>query len=373
MAIWSRNRFYSGTTETPTFASGDAVSENNSTDGYITKFVISPMSSVLNRSVWFRTLKYQFLKAFVHKEEDRATSANLGVSGAEPTTTKYVTVEQLPSVDKTTNDFTGVAGSGTLINNQNTVDIIPVLTGTGKSFVAKLHTDFVAWLLARTYSPSQLTTAINNAINGSNGSSVFPVGVKIDYTGLTDPDGWLNLCLEYSGNIRSISNTAGTGTLHDNKYQALFLHLWTNYANTEGAVSGGRGASAAADWTANKDIKLPDYRGRVGGYYKLSDVNFGTLGKQIGTETINAIHLPVTAPYGVNNPPHNHGNVVIVNGASSESLDGDTVGLRASAGNTDNTTTTISLKTNDIAGGQVADGGQKHFQPTIIQTAIIKY
>jgi microcystin-dependent protein len=34
-------------------------------------------------------------------------------------------------------------------------------------------------------------------------------------------------------------------------------------ANSEAAVSGGRGANADSDWAANKTIALPDLRGRV--------------------------------------------------------------------------------------------------------------
>lgn len=43
--------------------------------------------------------------------------------------------------------------------------------------------------------------------------------------------------------------------------QNLFTYLWTTDPTL--AVSGGRGASAATDWTANKTITLPDMRGRV--------------------------------------------------------------------------------------------------------------
>lgn len=43
--------------------------------------------------------------------------------------------------------------------------------------------------------------------------------------------------------------------------QALFEFLWTTDPNL--TVSTGRGASANADWVANKTITLPDFRGRV--------------------------------------------------------------------------------------------------------------
>lgn len=43
----------------------------------------------------------------------------------------------------------------------------------------------------------------------------------------------------------------------------LFTLLWTNISNTYAAVSGGRGASAAADFAAHKTIALPKALGRA--------------------------------------------------------------------------------------------------------------
>lgn len=43
----------------------------------------------------------------------------------------------------------------------------------------------------------------------------------------------------------------------------LFTLLWTEFADAQAPVSGGRGASAAADFAANKTITLPDMRGRA--------------------------------------------------------------------------------------------------------------
>jgi hypothetical protein len=63
------------------------------------------------------------------------------------------------------------------------------------------------------------------------------------------------------------SATSGATELADPSAQALFLHLWQKdptlpVYNTSGAVVG-RGASAAADWGVNnRNIGLPDFRGR---------------------------------------------------------------------------------------------------------------
>ena len=357
----TRNEIYGGT-----FSSPEAPDTN--ANGELKKLVLSDSGDITkNRTSWIRTILYNILDSFTHKTEDRATSANLGVSGAEPTTTKYVTVEQLPSVDKTTNDFTGVAGSGTLVNNQNTIDITPVLTGTGKSFIGKLHADFVAWLLARTYSSSELTTAVTTIVNNPSGGGLIPVGTIWDYAGTDSPDGFLNLCAESGGSAMKISKGSGTGNLHDDKYEALYLKLHANYANTECPVDGGRGASAAADWAAGKYLTLPDYRGRVGGYYKLSDTNFGTLGKQIGAEIIDATKLPVISPWTASDSGHTHG----AKGKPDEDGNAGATNFGLQDG-TGNTATTNSSSAN-ISMSSNTGGGQKHFQPTIIQTAIIKY
>jgi hypothetical protein len=59
------------------------------------------------------------------------------------------------------------------------------------------------------------------------------------------------------------SPTSGATERANADTQTLFEYLWTADANL--AVSGGRGASANADWLANKTITLPDFRGRVPG------------------------------------------------------------------------------------------------------------
>lgn len=69
-----------------------------------------------------------------------------------------------------------------------------------------------------------------------------------------------------SGFVRANGRTIGSATSGATERanldtQALFQYLWGADANL--AVSGGRGASAAADWAANKTITLPDARGKA--------------------------------------------------------------------------------------------------------------
>jgi microcystin-dependent protein len=65
-------------------------------------------------------------------------------------------------------------------------------------------------------------------------------------------------------NGRTIGNAASGATERANADTAnLFAFLWANNSNTICPVSGGRGASATADYAANKTIQLVDMRGRV--------------------------------------------------------------------------------------------------------------
>jgi microcystin-dependent protein len=71
-----------------------------------------------------------------------------------------------------------------------------------------------------------------------------------------------------SGWVRANGRTIGSATSGGSERansdcQALFSYLWQNLPDAICPVPGGRGASAAADWAANKQITLPDMRGRA--------------------------------------------------------------------------------------------------------------
>jgi hypothetical protein len=81
--------------------------------------------------------------------------------------------------------------------------------------------------------------------------TVFPTGAILDYLGTTAPTGWLLL------NGNTIGNTGSGATFAGALYQNLYNLLW-NLSQELAPVSGGRGVSAAADWTANKTLGLPN-------------------------------------------------------------------------------------------------------------------
>jgi hypothetical protein len=108
-----------------------------------------------------------------------------------------------------------------------------------------------------------------------------------------------------SGFVRANGRTIGSSTSGATERanadcQVLFEYLWT--ADTNLSVSTGRGASAAADWVANKTIVLPDWRGRALAFLddmgssaagRLTATHFGTaataLGAAGGLESNNVI------------------------------------------------------------------------------------
>jgi microcystin-dependent protein len=107
-------------------------------------------------------------------------------------------------------------------------------------------------------------------------------------------------------NGRTIGNATSGATERANAdTSALFVFLYNADANL--AVSGGRGANAAADYAANKTIALPDFRGRTiaglddmgnSAASRLSSTYFGTaataLGAAGGSEstTLTAAQIP---------------------------------------------------------------------------------
>jgi hypothetical protein len=132
-----------------------------------------------------------------------------------------------------------------------------------------------------------------------------------------------------TGFVRSNGRTIGSASSGaseraNSDCQTLFEYLWTEDANL--TVSTGRGASAAADWAANKNIALPDWRGRAiaglddmgnSAAGRLTSTYFGTaatvLGAAGGLESNNVIltHLHTASAVA----DHQHFTVVAGTGS----------------------------------------------------------
>ena len=77
---------------------------------------------------------------------------------------------------------------------------------------------------------------------------------------------WLPVAGARTGWVRANARTIGSAASGASEranadVEDLFSYLWTNFTNALCPVTGGRGASAAADWAANKVIATLDMRG----------------------------------------------------------------------------------------------------------------
>jgi len=219
-------------------------------------------------------------------------------------------------------------------------------------------------------------------------TTVLQTGMLVKFYGTGVVTGFVRL------NGRTIgSATSGATERANADTQNLFTFLYNADPNL--SVSGGRGASAAADWAANKTLNLPDGRGRslsnlddmgstAAGRYSGASISGSatTLGATISNSvTLGTTNLPAYTPSGsvsVAAPGHNDpaaysGNATIGNGslrvllANSTNASGfDDVGSH-NAGTNNSTTGTFT---------GTAQGGTSTpfttFAPAILVTTYLK-
>jgi len=192
-------------------------------------------------------------------------------------------------------------------------------------------------------------------VDGSQLLNLIPTGVIWDFAGASAPSGWVLL----SG--RTIGDASSSATERANAdCQALFTHLWNNFADAECAVSSGRGANAAADWAAHKQIALPDARGRViagkddmGGSAASrltsggAGIDGATLGKSGGAQTVTLTTTEM--------PAHTHSY-------DKNSGTGITSGASGQGG----------ALTTPNTGSQGSGGAHQNMPPTLVMSKIIK-
>jgi len=95
-----------------------------------------------------------------------------------------------------------------------------------------------------------------NTVGNTLSVAPFSVGMTMMTGDTTAPAQW-EFC-----NGTTIGSAASAAAQTSNEFEDLFVHLWNQYPDSVCTVNGGRGASAAVDWSSNKTITLPNWAGR---------------------------------------------------------------------------------------------------------------
>lgn len=225
---------------------------------------------------------------------------------------------------------------------------IPKIWVQGNPYKLKITT--AAGVVIETIDDLPGDVASGGGGGGGGGGTTIPTGFIMAFHGTGTVTNWLRC------NGRTIGNVSSGATEYAAAdAETLFTHLWNSDPTL--AVSSGRGASAAADWAANKTIALPDYRGRA--LSALADMgntaattysgltfttgNATTLGSTVGTST----HTLTTAQM----PAHTH------TASTSTIADHTHVATTAGAGAHNHTGATNGGGTHTHSGSTTAGGG----------------
>jgi len=221
---------------------------------------------------------------------------------------------------------------------------------------AQAGSNNTAWM-----SPLRVAEAIAALVTASS----EPTGVVKDYVGSTAPTGYVFL----SG--RTIGSAASSATERANAdTEDLYTLLWNSMADTEAAVSTGRGASAAADFAANKTLTLPDARGRViagkdnmGGSTasRITNAGAGIVGTTLGVAGGSQTHTLITAELASHAHQENSASgLAYVNDGGSTNI----IGWSGSVGNNNGS----PLNTASAGSGTA----HNNTQPTLVLNKIVK-
>lgn len=215
---------------------------------------------------------------------------------------------------------------------------------------------------------------------------VPPIGTVNPYSGTSAPAGWILM------NGQTIGNASSSATGRANAdCRGLFYHLWASYSNTYAAVSSGRGASAQADFDANKTITVPAMQGRDWvGLDTIGGVSAGVIGAVTSGTTTNGntigeeAHQLTSAESGqkatgtvavsISDPghPHSLGTNVEVNGGQY-TLGGGPLLVGAYGGVISSTSyATTGISASFSIAGSAAASVHNNMQPGRLGTWMIK-
>jgi hypothetical protein len=176
-----------------------------------------------------------------------------------------------------------------------------------------------------------------------------------------------------SGFVRSNGRTIGSATSGASERanadtQTLFEYLWNTDANL--TVSTGRGASSIADWSANKTIALPDWRGRALAALddmgntaagRLTATYFGTAATVLGaagggeSKVLLTANLPPYTPAGTNSTSVSTvANIVTSNNVLSSGAAGGANNQLSPPTNLSSITVGAQIFTGTAAPGQIS-------------------
>lgn len=255
-------------------------------------------------------------------------NANAAANGANSDITSLTGLSTPLSISQGGSGTTTATGTGELV-----LATSPALAGTPTAPTASVQ-DNSTKIATTAYADRQWTTG----------------DVKLTLKTVADT-GWVLM------NDGTIGDASSGGTTRANAdTSALFTLLWTNTADADCPVSGGRGASAAADFAAHKTITLPASLGRALAVYGSgSGLTSRALGSHTGAEThqIAQNELPnVTVNY---DKPNATSNTV-----------GQGTGLINNAGQGFTSTPTSSIN------GGVTQQNMTIMQPSTFLNAMIK-
>lgn len=161
------------------------------------------------------------------------------------------------------------------------------------------------------------------------------------------PAGWV---MADDGSIGAAGSGATTRAHAD--CEALYALLWSNVADAWAPVTGGRGASSAADWAAGKALALPKMLGRTFAVAGAGDgLTARALGEVLGAET----HVLTIAEMPSHVHPPLAGTAFMVN----------TVGVLAGTG----AANISGAATTGAAGGGLA---HSNMQPSVCLNVMVK-